>query len=235
VHVTRGDRDYVDVMVGTALRHQTIYGTAGHLYWDATELAWTPANRLRVGDRLQTSSGGTLAITRLHAHRARMTTFNLGIGTLHTYFVLAGSTPVLVHNCEIFSNQMSGSLAEELETAEQLNVRPVVPGTPAFDSAIEEGPVKWAVLGNGTLVIQPKFVQGTEIAHSVLSGGADVQAAGEADIAGSASDGYFGLRLSNHSGHYEPSEESMRGVGRSAFSEAGIEFGEGSLDSWAGE
>lgn len=69
----------------------------------------------------------------------------------------------------------------------------------------------------------PKFVDGVEIAHSVLSGGPAVRAAGEADVAGSADTGYFGLEINNNSGHFLPSEESLQ-TGIDAFAEAGIEF-----------
>lgn len=62
-----------------------------------------------------------------------------------------------------------------------------------------------------------------EISHSVLSGGAAVRAVGEAEVAGSADTGYFGLEINNHSGHFLPSEESLQ-IGTDAFAEAGIEF-----------
>ncbi|MFF3918954.1 hypothetical protein ACFYZB_36995 [Streptomyces sp. NPDC001852] len=70
----------------------------------------------------------------------------------------------------------------------------------------------------------PKFVNGQEISHSVLTRGAPVRAAGEADIAGSAGDGYFGLDINNHSGHFLPSSESLE-IGKEAFAAAGVDFG----------
>jgi hypothetical protein len=50
-----------------------------------------------------------------------------------------------------------------------------------------------------------------------------VQAAGEANVAGSKPDGYFGLDIDNHSGHFQPDMDSLQ-VGRDAFSEFGIQF-----------
>jgi hypothetical protein len=67
----------------------------------------------------------------------------------------------------------------------------------------------WAVLQDGSLAVMPKFVDGVEIAHPVLSGG--------------AAQGYFGLEINNNSGHFLPSEESLQ-TGIDAFAEAGIEF-----------
>lgn len=136
--------------------------------------------------------------------------------------MVAGNTPVLVHNCGTFDNKMPGALAGELSAAERLGVTVSRPGSSSFDAAISGGTVKWAVLEDGSLVVQPKFVGGHEISHAVLSRGAPVRAAGEADIAGSSS-GYFGLDINNHSGHFRPSAESLQ-IGRDAFERAGIGF-----------
>lgn len=93
---------------------------------------------------------------------------------------------------------------------------------PASIQPSEVGPVKWAVLREGDLVVQPKFVDGREISHAVLSQGAPVRAAGEAEIAGNSLY-YFGMDINNHSGHFQPSAESVQ-VGRHAFEQAGISF-----------
>jgi hypothetical protein len=98
-HPTLTDRHYVDVTVATADGPRTIVGTAHHLYWDATSHSWAQASQLRVGHRLQTSGGATVLIVALHAYTSTMVTYNLSVENLHTYYVLAGDTPVLVHNC----------------------------------------------------------------------------------------------------------------------------------------
>jgi hypothetical protein len=147
-------------------------------------------------------------------------------GSQRTHYVDAGDIPVLVHNtdgCGLFSNTVPGTLSQELSTAERLGVKPTAAGSAGFDAALSTGTVKWAVLRDGTLVVVPKFVDGVEISHSVLSGGAAVRAAGEADVAGSADTGYFGLDINNHSGHFLPSQESLQ-IGISAFNSAGILF-----------
>jgi hypothetical protein len=108
--------------------------------------------------------------------------------------------------------------------AKRLGVSPTTVGTPAFDEAITAGTVKWAVLEDGTLVVQPKFVDGVEISHSVLSRGAPVRAAGEADIAGSADGGYFGLDINDRSGHFFQSGWDVLQIGKDAFNAAGVHF-----------
>ena len=137
---------------------------------------------------------------------------------------VAGKAAAGADDCfEEFGNQMPGTLDAELRLAERLGVRVAKPGAQAFDAAISGGTVKWAVLQNGDVVVLPKFVKGKEISHSVLSGGSPVRAAGEADIAGSSSSGYFGLDINNHSGHFRPSSGSLD-VGKKAFERAGIKF-----------
>ncbi|MBS2963330.1 hypothetical protein KGA66_09755 [Actinocrinis puniceicyclus] len=117
VHITYTDRDYTDVTVSSAhgtfsatgnaglgdavvpaLGTATITGTAHHLYWDATTRSWTEADRLRAGDQLQTTNGHTVTILAIHDYTTTTVTYNLTIDSLHTYYVEAGSTPVLVHN-----------------------------------------------------------------------------------------------------------------------------------------
>ena len=100
VHVTYTDHDYTDVTVNTARGPATITGTAHHLYWDATTHSWTEADQLHLGDQLQTSNDVTVSIIALRNYTATMVTYNLTIGTLHTYYVVAGDTPILVHNTQ---------------------------------------------------------------------------------------------------------------------------------------
>jgi Pretoxin HINT domain len=98
VHVTRTDRDYTAVTIDTGHGPATITSTAHHLYWDATTRTWTEADHLHPGDQLQTTNGNAADVAALHNYTATTTTYNLTIDNLHTYYVEAGTTPVLVHN-----------------------------------------------------------------------------------------------------------------------------------------
>lgn len=68
----------------------------------------------------------------------------------------------------------------------------------------------------------PAEVEGEELYHPVLSGGDNVLAAGTAEIEQSES-GYYGRYITNLSGHFQPSEESLE-IGVNAFRDIGIEF-----------
>ncbi|MBS2966505.1 hypothetical protein KGA66_25925 [Actinocrinis puniceicyclus] len=99
IHITHTDRDYTDVTIDTGHGPATITGTAHHPYWDETTHAWTDADQLHPGDRLQTTNAGTVIILALHSYTTTAVTYNLTVDSVHTYYVEAGSTPVLVHNC----------------------------------------------------------------------------------------------------------------------------------------
>ncbi|MBM9509487.1 hypothetical protein ITX44_34055 [Streptomyces sp. KK5PA1] len=72
--------------------------TFHHPFYDETRTAFVEAKSLHVGDLLQTPTGSA-QVTSLHLFHAHTTTYDLTVGDLHTYYVEAGGTPVLVHNC----------------------------------------------------------------------------------------------------------------------------------------
>ena len=95
-------------------------------------------------------------------------------------------------------------------------------GGPGFDAIVNQGTTKLVVTESGELLVAPHSVGGVEISHAVLAGGQPVLAAGEAEIAGAGGQ-YVGLNISNWSGHYMPSEESLS-IARAAFAAVGVTF-----------
>lgn len=73
--------------------------TEDHPFWDETDARWERADELDKGDLPRTPTG-----TRARVDGFRLTThhvapaYNLTVDDLHTYYVLAGNFPVLVHN-----------------------------------------------------------------------------------------------------------------------------------------
>ncbi|MFG2405183.1 Hint domain-containing protein [Streptomyces brevispora] len=98
VIVTKTDRDYVDVVVDTKSGPKTIQTTEHHQFYESTKDAWTQAADLKAGQKLQNDTGGPTVVIDTKAYTASRTTYDLSIDGLHTYYVLAGKTPVLVHN-----------------------------------------------------------------------------------------------------------------------------------------
>ncbi|MCB8763054.1 hypothetical protein [Planktothrix agardhii] len=121
-----------------------------------------------------------------------------------------------------FSNQSPGTLNDELRSAEDLGIRPIKVGESGFDDIINEGTVKWAVTTKLELFVIPKFLDvSNEIYHTVITLGEPVLAAGEAEIVGS-NGLYILLTISNHSGHFRPTSESLE-LGITAFRQQGVD------------
>jgi RHS repeat-associated protein len=77
----------------------TLTTTFHHPFYDRTRAAFVEAKDLKVGDELQTPDGGTTTVTALRLYHTNAVTYDLTIDGLHTYYVAAGDTPILVHNC----------------------------------------------------------------------------------------------------------------------------------------
>ncbi|MEU6278961.1 RHS repeat-associated core domain-containing protein [Streptomyces sp. NPDC047028] len=77
----------------------SVTATDGHPFWVPALHAWLPATGLKSGEWLRTSTGTRVRITAVaHWTALTATVRNLTVSELHTYYVLAGATPVLVHN-----------------------------------------------------------------------------------------------------------------------------------------
>jgi RHS repeat-associated protein len=120
-----------------------------------------------------------------------------------------------------FINLLPERLATELAVAARHGISPFKVGSSAFQKVIDDGEtLKWAITEGGGLLMVPKYAGSDEIAHSVITGGKAVVAAGEAQIAGGGGK-YFLLEITNHSGHFQPSNASLA-IGQTAFKNAGI-------------
>ncbi|EFC82514.1 Hedgehog/intein hint domain protein [Parafrankia sp. EUN1f] len=92
-----GDKHLVDITVATPTGPATLTATDHHPFWDTTDHTWTDAEDLNPTDRLQTPTGA-IPVTTTRTYQETHTVYNLTVDDLHTYYVLAGTTPVLVHN-----------------------------------------------------------------------------------------------------------------------------------------
>ncbi|ROP31274.1 intein [Couchioplanes caeruleus] len=78
-------------------RRSTIHTTQEHPFWNATTRQWTNAADLD-GDAVHTTAGKRLRVTSVRSFAGGRTMYNLTVADLHTYYVIAGGHPVLVHN-----------------------------------------------------------------------------------------------------------------------------------------
>jgi RHS repeat-associated protein len=103
--IGKGRKDLVRITLkihdGSSAKAQatTVTATAGHPFWVPSLREWIDAGELKPGQWLQTSSGSWIQIGAVEAWTAKKATVhNLTVTDAHTYYVLAGSTPVLNHN-----------------------------------------------------------------------------------------------------------------------------------------
>ncbi|MFI5620512.1 polymorphic toxin type 43 domain-containing protein [Streptomyces sp. NPDC051567] len=76
-----------------------VTATDGHPFWVPELNQWIDATDLHPGQWLQTSTGTHVQITAVERRTTQgATVHNLTVSNTHTYYVLAGKTPVLVHN-----------------------------------------------------------------------------------------------------------------------------------------
>ncbi|MGW5659347.1 LamG-like jellyroll fold domain-containing protein [Streptomyces sp. NPDC003758] len=98
VIVTKTDREYVDVVVATKSGPKTIQTTKHHQFYEVSRDTWTQAGDLKAGQKLQNGDGAPTEILAVKSYTAQRVTYDLSVEDLHTYHVMAGPTPVLVHN-----------------------------------------------------------------------------------------------------------------------------------------
>ncbi|MEC3996358.1 RHS repeat-associated core domain-containing protein [Actinacidiphila sp. DG2A-62] len=97
---TLTDTDFTDLTIAGGVGADPIVtSTQHHPYWDVTRHRWLDAADIHPGDTLRTPNGPAVHVTRVRNYTGHIVTYNLTISELHTYYVLAGATAVLVHNC----------------------------------------------------------------------------------------------------------------------------------------
>ncbi|MFE6384529.1 polymorphic toxin-type HINT domain-containing protein [Streptomyces roseolus] len=77
---------------------EKLTATAEHPFWSISEKDWILAQDLKRGMTLRTDTGSTVTIESNTSDVQYVKTYNFTVEDLHTYYVLAGRTPVLVHN-----------------------------------------------------------------------------------------------------------------------------------------
>jgi 5-methylcytosine-specific restriction endonuclease McrA len=66
------------------------------------------SSALHAGDRLRSLDGEASTVTAVRNYIDRQLRYNFTVSMMHTYYVLAGDQPVLVHNCGTNANNRSG-------------------------------------------------------------------------------------------------------------------------------
>ncbi|MGW5779834.1 polymorphic toxin-type HINT domain-containing protein [Streptomyces sp. NPDC003863] len=94
-----GRKQLVKINAYAGDRPVQITATAGHPFWLPETREWVEAGELKSGQWLRINAGGhvkVVEVKRWVSLNAKV--YNLSVSNLHTYYVLAGEIPVLVHN-----------------------------------------------------------------------------------------------------------------------------------------
>ncbi|MEU8975944.1 RHS repeat-associated core domain-containing protein [Streptomyces monashensis] len=93
------DHDLLDVIIrAKGGQTATLHTTANHPFWDNTTHTWVPAGQLHYGDALNTATNSHAYVLATRTTPGAANRWNLTVQQLHTYYVLAGGVPILVHN-----------------------------------------------------------------------------------------------------------------------------------------
>ncbi|MEO3974993.1 RHS repeat-associated core domain-containing protein [Streptomyces sp. CAU 1734] len=104
--VTEADKEFVNLAITRGKTTSTLVSTTTHPFWVPSEQEWIEAGRLRPGMELHTPGGDRVQMMALRSFEKQQRTHDLTISGIHAYYVLAGATPVLVHNnnCDPLQN-----------------------------------------------------------------------------------------------------------------------------------
>jgi RHS repeat-associated protein len=92
------DKHYTRLTISTPEGKSGITATDHHPFWSPSSNGWVNAGDLTAGTTLRTADGNMALVENAEHLRKSGRTYDLTVAGLHTYYVLAGETPVLVHN-----------------------------------------------------------------------------------------------------------------------------------------
>ncbi|WP_432157750.1 RHS repeat-associated core domain-containing protein [Streptomyces sp. bgisy153] len=215
--LVHNDDDLVDLTVRTADGDSsTIHTTSRHPFWDDTLHTWMAAAELQPGHMLNTAADAHVQVINVRDRTGSADMYNLTVKDLHTYYVLAGETPVLVHNSGAGPDPTSFSNLIPADTPEWF--KPIAPGTVLSRS----GNYAYVVTGDGELVIGKRTA-----GHVSLAQGRDVLAAGEFKTKGGQV-----VYLDNKSGHYQPYGAHAQKAAVDAFNKNGLGADGKYIEAW---
>ncbi len=98
---TKHDKDFATLTIRDGRKPSKIVATVTHPFWVTSAKKWINAGDIKTGMRLQAASGAAVPVVSVKIWRHQHLTHDLTVDVTHTYYVLAGATAVLVHNCNL--------------------------------------------------------------------------------------------------------------------------------------
>lgn len=94
------DAELTDLILAVSGGNEArIETTWHHPFWSITRRQWVDAADLLIGEVLQGERGRSSTVAGVTNRKGAQRMHDLTVADIHTYYVLAGNTPVLVHNC----------------------------------------------------------------------------------------------------------------------------------------
>ena len=105
---------------------------AGREHGDDDEGQWVDAGDLEVGDQLEQADGSSAVVDGVESRREVVRVHNLTVEGIHTFYVLAGNTELLVHNCGTqpvgFAQGAAESALEKVGRVDHASIHPIGEG-----------------------------------------------------------------------------------------------------------
>ncbi|WEH32590.1 polymorphic toxin-type HINT domain-containing protein [Streptomyces sp. AM 4-1-1] len=125
--ITKDDKDFTQLTVETGDGRESIIATDTHPFWSIDTHKWIDAGEIEPGTQLRSPGKGAVEVVGIRHFKKQQRTNDLTVDRIHTYYVLAGQTPVLVHN----SNCPTASKYEDITS----------PGARMLNKSTDVGPV----------------------------------------------------------------------------------------------
>jgi len=133
------DRELTDLTVRTSGGLTTVVRTTpNHPFRDDGRDAWVDAGNLKPGTRLRVADRGEARVAAVATRHGTQEMRDLTVADTHTYYVIAGDSPVLVHNC---NTRLTQAQADTLRVGPHANesVRATGPTVTSGQSAEMQG------------------------------------------------------------------------------------------------
>ncbi|MYT26435.1 hypothetical protein GTW69_40270 [Streptomyces sp. SID7760] len=99
---SQGLRDLNTLSIEMPSGVEELTATRDHPFWSPSVGGWVHAGDVSPGTTLLTDQGAEVRVSANRAFTEFVKTYNFTVSDVHTYYVLAGETPILVHNsCEV--------------------------------------------------------------------------------------------------------------------------------------
>ncbi|WP_269853941.1 polymorphic toxin-type HINT domain-containing protein [Streptomyces sp. RPT161] len=138
--VTDGDKHFDELTLKSGDKGSAkLVATDEHPFWSPATHSWVKTKDLTPGATLLSTHGTVVKVLANRAFDQQARTYNLTVDGLHTYYVLAGGTPVLVHNSDGCLRFVDGEIWDDAFEASGQTVETMATVRTASDTVYLDG------------------------------------------------------------------------------------------------